>query len=326
MTKDTAAATAPAPRALVRADEAPEVSRKLLDALAAGDTTAVGSALARYAPPSQAIVVRAAFLELAARQEGEYAIDALARAGRTAEALVDTLPDVDGRALIAELDPHVVGAMLTASAGEALSTTVERVDPKRIEELLAGDLDLWTVAGPDTESRESGINAERLVRLLWTIFQTNDARARRFLRALNPDLVAYPLALAFADAQQNRESEDDAGASLNTTRDARGAPDTPRDGFFGGLREDREPTPSELEIADTTLVDLLERIAAVSPRHYRAIVARARELDIADVRERLIDTARDTAAGADTEPTGTAGDDLFRPLDDPAPKPDGSPT
>ncbi len=290
------------------------ITRKLRE----GDGRAAETAMALYAPQTQALVVRTAFLDAMSRRLGESQADALRRAGREAERVLDTVPTGTATDVAQRLDHQVLSAMLSAGAGEPSSTVAHLVDPKRIQDLLASDLEIWTEEhlDPDehpasTGTRRKSINVTHLVHTLWTILQTDDERARAFLGKLNPALVAYPLALellrptvvrAPAQEEDDEGDEDDAAAGGD---------------YFGAFRNAVSQGPVALELTDSDLVHLLERIFELSPETYREVVTHAQEMDLDSVREQLAAEADARASGMDEAPVSAAGDEMFAPLDPP---------
>lgn len=303
---------------LARPEDLRAATETIRRALHAGDGRAADTAMALYVPKTQALIVRTAFVDAMARRPGESQADALSRAGREAERVLDTVPTNSAREVVGELDHQVVGAMLSAAAGEPSSTAAHLVDPKRIEDLLASDLELWTREAPGEEehpaskgTRKSTINVQHLVHVLWTILQTDENRASAFLRRLNPDLVAYPLALELlrpSGGQEPWEAQEEA---------ANAAGDLATGDYFASLRTAAAEGPDSLGLGDRQLVQLLEEIHQLSPETYRAVVYRAQSMDLHEVREQLMLEAADRASGGDEAPAGATGDDMFKSLDPP---------
>lgn len=303
---------------LARPEDLREATETIRQALRAGDGRTAETAMALYATPTQALIVRTAFVDAMARKLGESQADAIHRAGREAERVLDTVPTASAPGVVGELDHQVVGAMLSAAAGEPSSAAAHLVDPARIEDLLASDLELWTREAPGEEehpasrgTRKSAINVQHLVHVLWTILQTDEERARAFLRKLNPDLVAYPLALELLrpsvgqEPWEAQEEADDAAGDLAT------------DDFFASLRTAADSGPGSLGLGDGELVQLLDEIRQCSLETYRAVVQRAQEMDLQEVREQLMLEAADRASGGDEAPLPARYDDMFKPLDPP---------
>lgn len=161
------------------------------------DARAAERAMARYAVPSQALIVRRALIEGLERSGKETRVDALNRAGQRAERLLDTIGDATAHRVVEHLDSATLGTLLGARAGEAYSTVAHHLPVERISALLAEDLELWLgeSAGGDEGPHLQRLNVTHLVRVLWTILQVEDALALRFIGGLNPDLVALPLAV-----------------------------------------------------------------------------------------------------------------------------------
>lgn len=303
-------------RELARPEDVRAATEEIRAALRAGDARKAETAMALYDRKGQALIVQSAFLDAVARRgtAGESQADAIHRAGREAERVLDTVPTASAPEVVKQLDHQVVGAMLSAAAEEAFSTAAHLVDPERIEDLIASDLHLWTCDAPGDEehpasrgTRKSTINVRHLIHTLWTIFQTEDDRARAYLGKLNLDLLAYPLALELLRP--------------SVRGDAWEADEDPADDFaagdyFASLRTAAAQGPESLELADGELVQVLERVFELSPETYRAIVDRARDMDLHEVREQLIAEAAVRASG-DEAPVSAKDDSMFEPLDPP---------
>lgn len=298
-------------KALARPEDLRAATETIRRALHAGDGRAAETAMALYATPTQALIVRTAFVDAMARKPGESQAEAVHRAGRAAERVLDTVPTGSAREVVGELDHQVVGAMLSAAAGEPSSTAAHLVDPARIEDLLASDLELWTREAPGEEehpaskgTRRSAINVQHLVHVLWTILQTEEERARAFLCKLNPDLVAYPLALELlrpSVGEEPWEAEEDP------------ADDLAAGDYFASLRTAADSGPGSLGLRDGELVQLLEEIHQLSPETYRAVLQRAQQMNLHEVREQLMDEAAARASG-DEASLPANDDDMFKPL------------
>lgn len=296
---------------LARPEDLRAATEEIRGKLHAGDGRAAETAMALYAPPTQALIVRTAFVDAMARKPGESQAEAALRAGREAERVLDTVPTDSAPEVVGELDHQVVGAMLSAAAGEPSSTAAHLIDPARIEAILDSDLELWTLDAPGEEEhpasrgrRKSTINVRHLVHVLWTILQTEEDRARAFLRKLNPDLVAYPLALELlrpSVGQEPWEAEEDP------------ADDLAAGDYFASLRTAADSGPDSLGLRDAELVQLLEAIHALSPETYRAVLQHAQQMDLHEVREQLMDESAARASG-DEAPLPAKDDDMFKPL------------
>ncbi|MDO8622240.1 MAG: hypothetical protein Q7R80_03335 [bacterium] len=270
-------------------------------------------AMALYVPRTQALIVRASFVEALRRRPGESQADALDRAGREAERVLDTVPTDTAPTVVAELDTQVLGALVSSAAGEAHSTVAQLVDSDRLEDILASDLELWTVQewrdAPGGTSkdlvRKSGINVRHLVHVLWTILQTDDERASSHLRRLNPDLVAFPVALALLERTESDDGDDEHPDEQSGSDD-----------FLASLRVAEEDGPSTLGFADNELTALLDVIYRLLPETYYEIIVHARDMDLERVREQLQRDAAERASGEDAAPS-TATDEMFAPLDPP---------
>jgi hypothetical protein len=189
------------------------------------------------------------------------------------------------------------------------------VDPERIEDLLASDIHLWSAETlePDQHPASRGtrtrtINVRHLIHTLWTIFQTEDDRARAFLGKPNVDLLAYPLAIELLRSLNSGPEEE----SPEDESDDEGAGGT----YFDSLRTAAQQGPNSLGLADEELVQVLDRVFELSPEMYRAIVDRAREMDLHEVKQQLIAEAATRAMG-DEAPVAHPDDDMFKPLDPP---------
>ncbi|MDP3770880.1 MAG: hypothetical protein Q8R16_01105, partial [bacterium] len=161
---------------LARPEELRAAAQDIAAKLKQGQPREAEQAMALYVPKTQALIVRASFVEALRRRPGESQADAMDRAGREAERVLDTVPTDTAPTVVAELDTQVLSALVSSAAGEAHSTVAHLVDSGRLEEILASDLDLWTVQewrdAPGGTSkdlvRKSGINVRHLVHVLWT--------------------------------------------------------------------------------------------------------------------------------------------------------------
>lgn len=300
---------------LARPEELRAAAEDIAAKLRTGAPRAAERAMAVYAPPTQALIVRTTFTEALQRRPGESQSDALDRAGREAERVLDTVPTDSAPAVVAELDPQVLGALVSSAAGEAHSTVAQLVASDRLEDILASDLELWTLrvwsapegGGPQTLERRKGVNVRHLIHVLWTIFQTDDERAEAHLRHLNPDLVAFPIALALLERSELEDEDADADDADEGGDD---------EDFRASLRAAEEEGPLTLNLTDTELVGLLEEIYRLSPEVYRTVLAHAQDMDLELVREQLQRDAAERASGEDA-PASAATDDMFAPLDPP---------
>ncbi len=310
---------------LVRQADIDAATGELRDMLRRGDARAASTAIARYDPPSQALVVRTTYLDERQPRAGESKVDALNRAGQAAERVIELVSDESAPSVVAELDPETLGAVLASAAGQPTSTVAQLVDPQRIEKLLATSLELWTVAPritvdaqieqvigveagmrPQQSKRPSGLNVDLLVHVLWTLFQTDDERAIRFLAALNPDLVAYPIARALVRVP----TEDAEAAELDEEQ-----PDDPFEAALMKRRSGEGEGPEALGIEDSELRDLLDRIFELGRDAYQRIIRRARTMDLHEVREELIRAAKELASGEEADVAAGGTDEMFTPLD-----------
>lgn len=312
-------------RALARPEDVADARAEILGHLAAGRGGDAERALARYTPAATALIIRTTFQDEVRRlaDQGTPLVDAIHHAARTTEEVVTSVPGESARETVAALDNHTLGAVLGSAAGEAVSAVAELVDPKRLEDLLSEDLELWTCENPKTGERKSGLNSERLVRLLWTVLQIDDDRALGVLRRLNLDLLALPLAQALAGIDQEvvdiaeHESLEALHASVEE-RQERAAEVNERSGtMFDELRIGNQVLPSDLPVRDE-IIQLLDRVRELSPRMYRKTLRRAQEMDIVEVRGQIEDEARERATGGELPASGE--DDLFTPLDAPSDK------
>ncbi|MBI2482894.1 hypothetical protein HYV74_01795 [Candidatus Uhrbacteria bacterium] len=315
------------------------------EALAAGGTERAERALAVYAPKTMAAIAQSTFYEVlrqheSAEQEAgkrskitpggrspaEVHADALHAASRAAERVIDLMPAVDAPAAVRELPAPVLGALLSgaAAAGVEISSVAHLLSPDRVEEVLASDIDLWTTT-QETASydegrafgRVAGLNLQHLVHVLLVVFQTDDARARTYLRRLNPDLVAYPFAVALQERRARRGLAVPDEMSTEELVVLEESDEEASGGFFGHLAEQDE-RDALVAIEDAELRELLDRILALSRGTYRRILRRAYRLPTARVRAQLEHAARELVLGEEADATQGAdagGDDeMFRPL------------
>ena len=272
--------------------------------------------MARYEPKTQALIVRTSFIEALRPRPGESSAAARHRAGREAERVLETVPNNSAAEVVGALEPQVLGALVSSAAGEEHSTVADLVDSTRLGDILASDLDLWTVlewqgapgGGPKDLVRKSGINVRHLIHVIWTILQTDDERASAHLQRLNPDLVAFPIALALFERGHPDDGDPD------------DVPDEESDvvDFRTSLLRAEAEGPATLELLDGELVGLLDVIYRLSPETYHAILQHAQEMDRDVVREQLERDASKRASGEDA-PASSAADDMFTPLDPPKP-------
>lgn len=344
-------------RELARPEDVAAVRDEVNDLLKRGDSEAAERALAVYAPPTQALIVCSTFVDALARAQadGLSSVDATHQAAQEAEKVIEAVPSESAADAVGAVDDQVLGAILGARAGDAHSSVAELVDPERVEAILAHIQELWTTAArralddpgviqvhddgreevhasgdivnelmaPERGERERNIpDPQQLLKVLWTIFQVEDVRAREILGELPLDLVAIPFADAFARQQfaDDRTGEADDGDS-----DADLADDKPRRRLFsdGGPRL----KPSDISFLDASLMEFRDRLREISPDRCEEVIIRA-----AAMSERLGEILEDIGADAEERARGEAAvvpsaattDDMFTPLD--APGSDKEPT
>jgi hypothetical protein len=300
---------------LVLREDAQRARAEISDHLSRGERGNAEGVMATYHPETQALIVRTAFvdeLELYCGS-GSYS-DAVRRAGQAVEDLIDLIPSEDVEDAVASLDPQVLGAALSARAGEEVSSAVELISPERFEELLASDLEAWTVGAIDEQigemERLRSINTDHLTMVLWTALQTDDERAFALLEVLNLDLVAYCVSDQLGSGYQHGDLEE-----VEPSEEA--------DDLQANIRSGLEDGPDALAIADMNLVDLLHRIMNLSRTRYGEILHRARTMDRELVSDELQGRAADLAVGeAQATSADFDDDDMFVSLEE-VPETDG---